>query len=244
MRPRALAAGGLALALLTGCAQSVDPIQRLSAKAAQRVAPHGPAAAERPYRRWGLATPLPPAPKPSRASPARTTARGLPPVVSRVRTRDKVVFLTYDDGAGRNPRFAAMVRELGLPVSVFAHHRTLGHPALRGLPYAGQRAEICGRHNRSGARPRLFRPPYGTYDRTTLRAAADCGISALVLWRASMTGSGELTYRKGGARLRPGDIVAVDPDEGTGPGLPQRTARLLRRVQEAGLTVGRLEDYV
>ncbi|GAA3814732.1 polysaccharide deacetylase family protein [Streptomyces coacervatus] len=271
MRLRGLASGALAFALLTGCAQSVDPIERLGEKAARRIGPYGPVGMpQRPYRRWGLAAPLHPAPKPSRAPRARTAGSGLPPVVSRIRTHDRVVFLTYDDGAERDPRFVDLVRELRLPVSMFLtdsvvgpgyghfarlrsvganiENHTLDHPALRGLPYAGQRAEICGQQDklrsRFGSRPRLFRPPYGTYDTTTRRAAADCGISALVLWRASMTGSGELTYLRGAHHLRPGDIVAVDPDEGVGLTLRARTVRLLRRVQEQGLTVGRLEDYV
>ncbi|MCF4139944.1 polysaccharide deacetylase family protein [Streptomyces sp. Tue 6430] len=233
--------------------------------------PHAPAA-EQPYRRWGLDAPLAPA-------PARTPAAGplaggparpaLPPVVDRIPTRDKVVFLTYDDGAERDPRFVTMVRELRLPVSMFltdsvvgpgyAHfarlrsvgaglqNHTLDHAALRGLPYAGQRAEICGQQDklkaRFGLRPRLFRPPYGAYDAVTLRAAADCGITAVVLWRAAM-GPTDLTYTHGSHRLRPGDVVAVDPDETGGPSLRERTTRLLRRIQEQGLTVGRLEDYL
>ncbi|MCD9876290.1 polysaccharide deacetylase family protein [Streptomyces guryensis] len=271
MRLRGLTAGALACALLAGCAQSVDPIERLGEKAAQRVRPHGPAGTpRRPYRRWGLAAPLRPAPKPRRATRARTAGSGLPPVVSRVRTHDKVVFLTYDDGAEKDPGFVDLVRELRLPVSMFLtdsvvgagyghfarlrsagasiQNHTLDHPSLRGLPYAGQRAEICGQQDRLGSRlgsrPRLFRPPYGAYDTTTRRAAADCGISALVLWRASMTAGGELTYLHGARRLHPGDIVAVDPDEGSALPLKVRTVRLLKRVQAAGLTVGRLEDYV
>ncbi|GGV57435.1 hypothetical protein GCM10010277_59410 [Streptomyces longisporoflavus] len=39
----ALAAGVLAPALLTGCAQSVDPIERLGRKAAEKVPPRKPA---------------------------------------------------------------------------------------------------------------------------------------------------------------------------------------------------------
>lgn len=269
---RRLCAGALAAAvLLTGCAQSVDPIERLGKKAAQRVRPHDPAGA-RPYARWGLAAPLAPAPKPSArsvAGGADAGRGGLPPVVDHVPTRDKVVFLTYDDGSERDPRFVDMVRELRLPVSMFLtdgvvgpgyghfarlrsvgatiQNHTLDHPSLRGLPYAGQRAEICGQQDklrsRFGLRPRLFRPPYGTYDTTTLRAAADCGIAAVVLWRASAE-NGELVFADGERRLRPGDIVSVASGEATGPTLRERTTRLLREIQRRGLTVGRLEDYL
>jgi peptidoglycan/xylan/chitin deacetylase (PgdA/CDA1 family) len=157
-----------------------------------------------------------------------------------------------------------MVRELRLPVSVFTtggtagpvhghparpwpagagiHRHRLGRTVLRGLPYVGQRAEICGRHG--GPRSRLFRPPDGAYDGNTLRAAGDCGVAALVLWRASMNAAGRLTYGRAAGRLTPGDIVSVAPDDGTGPPLTERTSRLLTRVEQRGLTVGRLEDYL
>ncbi|MFE3034515.1 polysaccharide deacetylase family protein [Streptomyces canus] len=261
MRPRTLLAAGLAAVLLTGCAQSVDPIERLGRKAVQRVGSYGPARADgRPYRHWGLPAPLPAPPR----IPARTTARrgALLPVVRRVETSDKVVFLTYDDGAEKDPRFVELVRELRLPVSMFLtdsvagpgyghfarlrsvgasiQNHTLDHPALRGLPYTGQRAEICGQQekvrSRFGIRPRLLRPPHGTYDRTTLRAAADCGLSAVVLWSVPREGEPQ--------RLRAGDIVSVTWGGPTGPTLTERTTRLLREIQRRGLTVGRLEDYL
>ncbi|WP_206301089.1 polysaccharide deacetylase family protein [Streptomyces populi] len=244
------AAGLLVAVLLSGCAQSVDPIERLGKKAAQRVHP-----TESAYRRWGLASPLASAPEAPARAGARTADTELPPVVDQVRTRDKVVFLTYDDGAERDPRFADMVRELRLPVSVFLTDRvagpgyghlarlravgasvqnhTLDHAVLRGLPYAGQRAEICGQQDklarRFGVRPRLLRPPYGRYDETTLRAAADCGVAALVLGRAADA-----------HRLRPGDVLSGPG----GPGPTEATLRLLRRIQREGFTVARLEDYL
>ncbi|MGW0335985.1 polysaccharide deacetylase family protein [Streptomyces sp. NPDC003011] len=264
----------VAAALLTGCARSADPagpVERLGGKAAQRAGSHAPDGAGKPaYRRWGLTAPLPSAPKPPARSPAaRAAGPGLPPVVHRVPTTDPVVFLTYDDGAERDPRFVEMVRELRLPVSMFLtdsvvgpgyghfarlqavgasiQNHTLDHSALRGLPYAGQRAEICGQQDklrsRFGIRPRLFRPPYGTYDTTTLRAAADCGVSAVVLWRASMEGD-EPTFTEGENRLRAGDIVSLASREPTGPSLRDRTRGLLREIQARGLTVGRLEDYL
>nr|WP_240634709.1 MULTISPECIES: polysaccharide deacetylase family protein [Streptomyces] len=239
-----------AAALLSGCAQSVDPIERLGKKAAQKVHPH-----ESAYRRWGLAAPLARAPRPPSRPTVRSAGPALPPVVDRVPTRDKVVFLTYDDGAERDPRFVDMVRELRLPVSMFltdsvvgpgyghfarlrsvgasVQNHTLDHASLRGLPYIGQRAQICGQQDklkqRFGIRPRFFRPPYGAYDTTTLRAAADCGVAAIVLGRHA------------DARpLRPGDILLGFD----GPDQTEATTRLLRRVQKEGFTAGRLEDYL
>ncbi|MGW2423723.1 polysaccharide deacetylase family protein [Streptomyces sp. NPDC001709] len=257
--------------LLTACAQSVDPIERLGKKAAEGVRPHGPTP-DQSYRRWGLTEPLASPPlHPARvlALSPQTGGRTLPRAVDHVPTHDRVVFLTYDDGADKDPRFVDMVRELRLPVSMFLtdsvagpgyghfarlhrlgagiQNHTLDHRALAGLPYAGQRAEICGQQARLrsslGVRPRLFRPPYGSYDTTTLRAATDCGISTVVLWRAAMTPT-DLVYAHGEHHLRPGDIILIGPDETTGPSLRQRTAWVLRRVQQRGLTVGRLEDYL
>ncbi|MFG2354605.1 polysaccharide deacetylase family protein [Streptomyces sp. NPDC048521] len=270
-RARGLAAALAAALLLAGCAQSVDPIERLGKKAAEGVRPHGPAP-DRSYRHWGLSAPLARPPRPTTRPLAlgpRTGGRTLPRVVDHVPTRDPVVFLTYDDGAEKDPRFVDMVRELRLPVSLFLtdsvagpgyghfarlrglgagiQNHTVDHRALAGQPYAAQRAEICGQQHRLrarlGVRPRLFRPPYGAYDTTTVRAAADCGISTVVLWRAAMTPA-DLVFTRGEHRLRPGDIVLVGPDESTGPTLRERTTRVLRRVQQRGLTVGRLEDYL
>lgn len=274
--PRAVAVAVLASVMLAGCAPSAGPAGPGGGKPGDRAAhssrpTDGPTQTAQPYRRWGLTAPLAAPPPP----PDRRLRLGPPgghplPVVHRAPTRDKVVFLTYDDGAEKDPRFVDMVRELRLPVSMFLtdsvvgpgyghfarlrsvgasiQNHTLDHAALSGLPYAGQRAEICGQQNklraRFGIRPRLFRPPYGTYDTTTLRAAAHCGVMAVVLWRAAMEGDGELTYAHGPRRLRAGDIVSVPSGEPAGLTLRERTTRLLREIQGRGLTVGRLEDYI
>ncbi|MEU6662189.1 polysaccharide deacetylase family protein [Streptomyces sp. NPDC046821] len=339
----ALAAGVLSSALLTGCAQSVSPIERLgrrAAQAAQKVrhgheaptvlpaggvgsagergrgkspgSPGGGSAsatvlkapahhsksrrllhhrtngsahvgagdpahtgahapdtapvaplkvpARDAYRHWGLRAPLAAAPEPP-AHPASRAARNayaLPPVVDHVRTRDRVVFLTFDDGAAGDPRLAGLVRDLRLPVTVFltdrvagpgrdhagalrrlgagVQNQTINGHFLPALPYAEQHAEICVQQDRLagrfGSSPRLLRPPFGNYGQDTLRAAATCGVDAVVLWRAERNGD----------RLRPGDIVLAQAPGGAT--LADATARMVRRIQDEGFTVGRLEDYV
>jgi hypothetical protein len=116
-----LAAGALPV---TGCAQSVDPIERLGRKAAQHspgprtvVGAGGPGSDV--HRRWGLAGPLAATPKP----PARRLSA--PYGGNHVPTRDKVVFLICDERAVRDPQFVRMTTELKLPVSVA---RTAGGP--------------------------------------------------------------------------------------------------------------------
>ncbi|MFF4932487.1 hypothetical protein ACFY2H_26920 [Streptomyces griseofuscus] len=155
--------------------------------------------------------------RPLAAPPSRLP---LPPVVDHVPTRDRVVFLTYD--ATDRP---AAPSELRLPVSRF----TPGPRPLAGTPYATQRAALCAR------RTRLLRPPRGAYDPTTLRAAADCGVTAVVLWRATLTPTG-LTYPRGPHHLRRGDIVRLLPHA--------PTARLLDALRGRNLTAARLEDYL
>ncbi|OIK25974.1 hypothetical protein VT52_019755 [Streptomyces malaysiense] len=155
---------------------------------------------------------------------APPSGRALPPVVDHVATRDRVVFLTRDD-ADRDPRRTATPREPRLPVRRF----TTGLRPLAGRPYATQRAALCAR------RTRLLRPPRGAYDSTTLRAAADCGVAAVVLWRATLAPAG-LTYSRGPHHLRRGDIVRL------APGAP--AARLLGVLRERNLTAARLEDYL
>lgn len=279
----------------------------------------GPAAGPSvpPHVRWGLAAPLAPAPRPTApprlpdGGPAADggsgpggptgdagTGTGPLPVVRRVPTTEKVVFLTYDDGAQRDPRFAELVRDLRLPVTVFLSDRVLGpgygrlaalrgkavtvqnhtldQRGLRGLPYAGQRAEICRQQEklreRLGAHPHLLHPPYGAYDTTTLRAARDCGLSAVVLGRVTVNdapdapdaedakgpkgpkraGEGRespralpgAVYADGEQRLLPGDVVHV-PGYGTqGLTVTDRTLRALALIRESGLVVGHLEDWL
>ncbi|MGK5546412.1 polysaccharide deacetylase family protein [Streptomyces sp. URMC 127] len=245
---RAAVAGALLLPLLlTGCFGSSGGSGGKKASGApssrtESPASPSPAASSQPsadaaaYRRWGLDKPLaaPPAP-PSAKLTDGLRAGAAPKVIRRVPTSEKVVFLTFDDGAEKDPGFVKMAEELKLPFTMFLtddiaragtgygyfeklrgeggrnsiNNHTLSHPNLRTLSAEAQQREICGQQDvlekRYGSKPPLFRPPYGNYNDATLAAAGSCGVKALVLWEATMQ-INDMRYAQGG-ELRPGDIV-------------------------------------
>ncbi|WP_405497936.1 polysaccharide deacetylase family protein [Streptomyces sp. NBC_00096] len=283
-------AGALALSL-AGCGGGADPTERLGPKATGAdgsASPSGAApgaaspsasapgqAGTEAYRKWGLNAPLQYAPKPA-AKPLIPAAKpGRAQVIDRipVPVDDKVVFLTFDDGAEKNPEFLKMAADLKLPISMFLtdniasadyghfeklrdngsgstiNNHTLTHPNLRTLSFEGQKKEICGQQERLekrfGTRPTRFRPPYGNYNDDTLRAAHECGISQVLLWRVSMQ-INNFQYAEGSA-LKPGDIILAHfrgPAELKGATEIEMTTRMLQRIQEQGYRIGRVEDYL
>ncbi|MFF9017677.1 polysaccharide deacetylase family protein [Streptomyces sp. NPDC014870] len=233
-------------------------------------APDRAAEASAAYRKWGLkpfaAPPAPPKTKPVTRKPGDPV-----PVISDIPTKDKVVFITIDDGAEKDPEFVKMMQELKVPVTMFltdsairadygyfkplaalgngvANH-TLTHPNLRTLSRSAQQREICGQQTKLakeyGTTPRLFRPPYGNWNEDTRAAAGECGVDAIVLWRESMQIK-NMQYQRGDRKLHPGDIILAHfrgPAELKGTTMTRMTADMLRHIQEQGFTVARLEDY-
>lgn len=230
-------------------------------------------------KKWKLAKPpltAPPAPK---TKPEITTRDGfevegqedLPPVFTTVPTEDKVVFLTIDDGAEKDPEFLKMMKELRLPYTAFLsdylvrdnypyfkemqaagvtlNNHTLNHRYLPALDYEQQREEICGQQDtiqkQFGKRPTLFRPPYGNYNQDTLRAAKSCGIKAVPLWNAEAFVN-RMDYREWDRDLHPGDIILThfrgrDDWKGT---MPDMIRHVMKTVTDKGYAVARLEDYL
>jgi len=187
---------------------------------------------------------------------------GHAPVITRVETTDPVAFVTIDDGFVRAPEVAAVLDELDMPVTLFLVDRPVldgaayfgslpgtvveshsrSHADMRGMPEDAQRAEICdnaGTITRSlGRAPVLFRPPYGNHDAATQRAAAACGMAAIVLWEQSVE-KGEMRFRSA-REIRPGDIILLH----FRPGLPGELRMVADRIAAAGLRVARLDDYL
>ncbi|MFF8842443.1 polysaccharide deacetylase family protein [Streptomyces sp. NPDC015127] len=230
-------------------------------------------------KKWGLKqTPLA-APPPPADKPRITTRKGfeveggdgLPPVFTAVPTKEKIVFLTIDDGAEKDPELLRMMSELQIPYSAFLsdyvidddyayfekmrdrgvalHNHTLNHRYLPGLSYSAQKREICGQQDklqkRYGTRPRLFRPPYGNYNKDTLRVAKSCGIEAVPLW-ASEAFPDHMEWREWDRDLHPGDIILTHfRGRGEWKGtMADMIRRVMRTVTAKGYAVAKLEDYV
>ncbi|MFD0266777.1 polysaccharide deacetylase family protein [Streptomyces sp. NPDC127106] len=230
-------------------------------------------------KKWKLAKPplhAPPAPK---EKPEIKTRDGfaveghetLPPVFTTIPTEDKVVFLTVDDGAEKDPEFLKMMQELKIPYTAFLsdylvrdnypyfkemqaagvslNNHSLNHRYMPGLSYDKQRQEICGQQDAIkrafGKRPTLFRPPYGNYNHDTLRAAKSCGITAVPLWNAEAFPN-RMDYREWDRDLHPGDIILThfrgrEDWEGT---MPDMVRHVMKTVTDKGYAVARLEDYL
>ncbi|MGW5093819.1 polysaccharide deacetylase family protein [Streptomyces nodosus] len=223
------------------------------------------------WKKWGL-TPLPETPEPPADKPLKLSATGPVPVFSHIPTSQKVVFITIDDGAEKDPEFIEMMRDLEIPITLFltddsiksdygyfrtlgemGHHiqnHTLHHPVMNTLSEAGQKEEVCGNQQvlteQYGTAPLLFRPPYGAYDHNTRTAVRECGPAAIVWWRESMQIK-NMQYQDPDKKLRPGDIILAHfrgPQELKGTTMTEMFAHLLRRIQEQGFAVARLEDYI
>lgn len=180
----------------------------------------------------------------------------------KVDTTDKVVFLTADDGSDRPTDAVTELERLQWPVTSFILPSKIGayatwftslgsrndigthsarHTALKGLSFDKQKKEICEGERRIkekfGSTTGYFRPPYGSWDKRTLQAAAACGISHVVLWTVSLNGRTITTWD---GKIHPGNIVLVHYVRS----MAQSIRQLEKRLKLQGLTVARLSDYL
>ncbi|POH59240.1 polysaccharide deacetylase [Arthrobacter glacialis] len=190
---------------------------------------------------------------------------GMVPVLTKVPTEQKVVFLTIDDGAVKRDSDLALLEKNGIKASLFLantfvagdpqfykkytqaghliENHTMSHNlAFIHLSYEQQKAEICGMadfaEQQYGRRPVFFRPPGGPYTNSVRQAVAECGMKAVVDWETKAN-SGGMDYQVG-AGLRPGDIVLMH----FRPEFPADLDAFLKAQKAAGLKVVLLEDYL
>jgi peptidoglycan/xylan/chitin deacetylase (PgdA/CDA1 family) len=252
-----LAAGGL-----TACHRPTTP--RSAAGTPTASPSSGTARHRRPSAK--RSTPPPANTATTTASASRTyhPSGALPPVISHLPVRKKIVFITVDDGWEKDPDFVRLVRRKRIPLTLFLTNaavrddygyfrglqragaliedHTMTHPYLPKLSYPRQKQEICASADiyaaRYGSRPTLLRAPYGATDRDTLRAARDCGMKALLFWREVVTG-GRIAYQVPG-RLHPGDILLVHFK----PNMTADFQRMLRTIADQGFTPAPIRQHL
>ena len=114
-------------------------------------------------------------------------------------------FFPLAEAMALDPAFWRLVAATGDPI---ADH-TYSHPQMPKLDFAAQVAEIeRGRRVAQGIIGRsilpVFRPPYGAYDSTTLKAASQAGFPTVLLWDVSdrdTSPQGTLAHMRAAAEL-------------------------------------------
>ncbi len=194
-----------------------------------------------------------------------TSKDGLPPVLRSIKTEDKVVFITIDDGGTADPKVTEIIRKTGIPVTPFLtenvtsskkayfkeisemtgqviQNHSISHPQMPTLTDAGQRKELCQTSNSYaewfGATPWMMRPPYGEFNEKTRAASKACHINYVVLWNVSLP-QAYLRYAQGD-KLKAGDIILTH----WRPDLYKHLPRALKDIQRQGFKVAALQDYL
>lgn len=182
-------------------------------------------------------------------------------VTYKVNTKDKVVFITIDDGFYVSKELARVIRRHKLPITTFAMPRlvardrkwflgnknmtfenhTVNHRSLTQLSLTQQRKEICRANTQlkrtTRQEPTLFRPPGGNFNQLTKKAVAACGMKHLVMWNV-IAEKGVLRMPKGG--LSRGDIILMHYI----PSAAATLEKLVRQIKADGLKPALLTDYL
>ena len=194
------------------------------------------------------------------------TKGGLAPVITSIKTDQKVVFLGIDDGAFQDQSVVDIMKQNDIKASLFlaksfvtndpvvfhqlvengakVENHSLKHDTsmVKNMDYAQQKAEICGMSDyvekTYGRRPVFFRPPGGAYNDTMRRAVADCGMKAIIHWIAKANG-GSMQYQVGNG-LRAGDVVLMH----FRPEFKQDIEAFVQALDVAGLKTAMLPENV
>lgn len=187
------------------------------------------------------------------------------PVIYNIPTSQPVVFLTIDDGWTKTEETQKWLLKHRLPATLFLindaiksnydyfkalqaagmsiENHTLTHPNLAKVQLARQQAEICGTADTFqavfGRRPTLFRPPYGAFNASTIKAAGQCGMRAIVMWRAVIN-RGAIYFQSDHSQLEPGDIVLIH----FRPEFLDDMKDFVSEANRAHLQVAHLEDWL
>jgi peptidoglycan/xylan/chitin deacetylase (PgdA/CDA1 family) len=194
----------------------------------------------------------------------RLAAAGPAKLFLTVPVKQKVAFLTIDDGWVHDNDAIALLRAAHIPVTLFLttnavtsdpsyfaklqaegaviEDHTITHSDLAKMNYPQQYHEICGSAAQLATwyhrHPVLMRAPYGDSNANTLKAAASCGIRAAVYWD-EMVVNGKVEYQRPGG-IHPGDMILMHfKDQFDEDFLAAVTA-----MYKSGVTPALLDDYL
>jgi peptidoglycan/xylan/chitin deacetylase (PgdA/CDA1 family) len=187
------------------------------------------------------------------------------PIYKRLPVTQQVAFLTMDDGFFQLPNDPGLMRAAHIPFAMFliapvaqrnpdffkqmqaaggvVEDHTVSHAEMKGKPYEFQRREICNAkmylQNEFGTTLHLFRPPFGDYDQTTLKAVHDCGLKAAFYWSETVD-HGQVFFQTADHHIHAGDIILMH----FRPAFINDVIAALNAIHDAGLTPALLEDYI
>jgi len=185
----------------------------------------------------------------------------------------KTIFLTFDDGphplftpavldilrahdahgtffvTGRHARAHPDIVERILKAGHTLGNHSYDHQPMVMRPRSWVRDQLLCTQDRIrqavGSAPRLFRPPYGLFDRRLLRTAQQSGLQvviwSLVPYDIRVRNPSRITGRVL-AKVRPGDIVDLHDGHANSGQLIEALPELLSQLQTRGLDLVGLED--
>ena len=179
--------------------------------------------------------------------------------ISKIQTKDPVVFITIDDGATVSKELARLLDKRQVPVTTFAmpemiwrarkwyrarenmtfENHTNTHADMTTISPRQQRNELCGANKLIkqiiGERPVMYRPPRGSWSEENRVAMAKCGLKYAVLWSVVVEKDVPANIR-----FSKGDIILFHYI----PSLPDALKTVLKKLKEQGLEPVLLRDYL
>jgi peptidoglycan-N-acetylglucosamine deacetylase len=153
------------------------------------------------------------------------------------RARAPATFFELGDAVRQRPAVTRLQAREGFAIG----DHTRDHPAMSGVPAASQREEIASTARAIQAAgapyPRLFRPPFGSFDATTLTELRRAGM-LMVLWTVDTKDFGQPGTRRiiytAVSGARPGAIILMH--DGGGPRRQTIAAlpRIILRLRQRG----------
>lgn len=183
--------------------------------------------------------------------------------IYRIKTTDKVAFITIDDGIVKSRAARDYIEKYQIPVTTFIttaqikdraayfqrvskwgtiQNHTTSHRSFAN-PRTNVKAQICNAQpiitSNFGMQPWMMRPPYGdAADAKRVRVASNaCGIRDIVMWDAYVW-FGRIAYKDG--KLKPGSIILLHFTKS----LPEDLRIAMRLIKRAGLEPANLADYL